>query len=142
MSKIIHHSPLTASDNAAAHDARGAEPRGLPELSAFTTDTKGQTAMPVTIKTNNVPRNFVYRHDVPEKVLASQFDHLSEDDAPDGFVKYRGYWYHTSDFMRIEGATTEEFNGWHGYSSDSYFSGVLIRISDDGESCVLGTYFS
>lgn len=36
MSKIIHQSPLTASDNAAAHDARGAEPRGT---------TKGQTAM-------------------------------------------------------------------------------------------------
>lgn len=40
MSKIIHQSPLTASDNAAAHDARGAEPRGLQNgMQSFRTHT-------------------------------------------------------------------------------------------------------
>lgn len=37
MSKIIYHSPLTASENAAAHDARGAEPRGMTQ--SFRTHT-------------------------------------------------------------------------------------------------------
>jgi hypothetical protein len=97
--------------------------------------------MTVTIKTNNVARDLTYRSDVPAKVLADQFDHLNEDDCLDGFVKYRGRWYHTSDFMRI-GKDNAELKDWHGYASDSYFSGVVIRLSSDGETCVLGTYFS
>ena len=50
----------------------------------------------------------------------------------DGFFKYRGYWYHLDQFMRIPG---QMFNGedWNGYHADSFFSGILIRMSDDGE---------
>lgn len=93
----------------------------------------------VTIKTNRQWRDFVYRHDVPAKILADQFDHLSEDDSLDGFFCYRGHWYHTSDFMHVDAKT---FPGWDGYHGDSYFSGVLIKIDSDGERYRVGTYFS
>jgi len=93
----------------------------------------------VTIKTDHKWRDLVYRHDVPAKVLASQFDYQNPDDAIDGFFCYRGYWYHIDGFMRSD---NPEFKGWHGYASDSYFSGVLIQLSNDGEQIKVGTYFS
>lgn len=94
----------------------------------------------LTIKTNNKWRNFVYRSDVPAKVLDNQFSHLAANEFTDGFVCYRGCWYHTSDFMRVEECA--EFKGWDGYASDSMFSGVLIKMSQDGERAKLATYFS
>lgn len=97
--------------------------------------------MALTIKTNRQWRNFSFRNDVPKKVLASQFDHLDIDDALDGFFKYRGYWYHTSDFMKVDGLA-DDLPGWHGYVSDSYFSGVVVKLSKDNEQYQVGTYFS
>lgn len=94
----------------------------------------------LTIKTNRHWRNLAYRSDVPAAVLADQFDWLDEDDGSDGFFAYRGRWYHVSEFMRIE--ANDALRDWHGYSSDSYFSGVLIRLSRDGEQVMCGTYFS
>jgi hypothetical protein len=96
-------------------------------------------ASPVTIRTNHQWRDLVYRSDVPAKVLKDQFDHLSEDDGGlDGFFCYRRHWYHVSDFMRADGVA----KGWHGYAADSYFSGVLIKLSRDGERVMLATYLS
>lgn len=34
-----------------------------------------------------------------------------------------------------------DFKGWDGYASDSYFSGVLIKLSRDGEEYMVGTYY-
>jgi hypothetical protein len=95
--------------------------------------------MTVTIRTNRNWRAFCYRDEVPATVLQSQFDHLNEDDALDGFFSYKGYWYHTSDFLRMEGLAIE-LPGWDGYTSDSYFSGVVLKLSSDGERYRIGTY--
>ena len=80
------------------------------------------------IRTNHHWRNFTYRCDVPAAVLADQFDYHN-DDTTDGYFKYRGYWYHLDQFMRIGypgpfGQIDE--NGYHGYHSDSYFSGFQV----------------
>jgi hypothetical protein len=91
------------------------------------------------IYTDNKWKQFKYRNEVPDKVLSDYFDHLPEEEYGDGFIKYRKRWYHTSDFMR---QTHSEFNGWDGYSSDSFFSGILIKLSDDGEEYKIGTYIS
>lgn len=96
--------------------------------------------MPLTVKTNNHWRFTTYGADVPASVMADQFEHLGEDERVDGFICYRGHWYHVSDFMRIE--HNADLAGWHGYTSDSAFSGVLIRLSDDGETVMMGTYYS
>lgn len=87
------------------------------------------------IRTNRQWRHFLYREEVPADVLASQFDWLDADTC-DGFIRYRGWYYHLSQFER------REVDGWHGVAPDSYFSGVLIRLSDDGETYQIGTYFS
>lgn len=88
----------------------------------------------MSITTNNQWRNFLYRDEVPAKILADDFAWCDSDD---GFLKYRGRYYHLEEFMR-----SEHFVGWHGYNSDSFFSGVLIRLSRDGEQYQIATYIN
>ena len=87
--------------------------------------------MSVTYTTDYKFKSFKYRSEVPAKVLKSQFAHLSEDD---GFFNYRNYWYHVSDFMRLESSSSFEDCPIRvdGYLSDSAFSGILIQVSNDG----------
>lgn len=98
------------------------------------------------IKTNNVPRHLVYVYELTEKEVAD-FDYLSPEELNEReFVRYKGRVYDLGEFMRIDKTVAphpqrEGWEGWHGYSSDSFFSGVLVRFSDDGESVVMGTYF-
>lgn len=87
------------------------------------------------ITTDNKWKQFVYGYDVPEKVLSDIFEHLDEDETVDSFFKYRNVWYHISDFINA----SEEMLPWHGYSSDSFFSGIVIEISSDGEEYKVGT---
>ena len=96
----------------------------------------------LTITTNHNHRCFMYGREVPEAILADQFDHLDENEQHDGFIYYRKCWYHVSDFMRIENHSNAEFSTWDGYASDSFFSGVLIRLTNDGDSYQIATYIS
>lgn len=90
------------------------------------------------IITNNHWRQFKYGYEVPTDIIEWN-DHLNEDLASYGWINYRGHWYHASDFLQLGG---DDLDGWDGYSSDSVFSGVLIRLSDDGESYQIATYIS
>lgn len=98
------------------------------------------------IKTNNVPRHLVYGYELTEKE-AADFDYLSPGElSVHEFVRYKGQVYDLGEFVRIDKTVVphpqrEGWQHWHGYSSDSFFSGVLVRFSDDGESVVLATYF-
>lgn len=96
----------------------------------------------LTVKTDNKWRAFRYGYDVPAKVLASDFDHLEDGETDDRFIRYRRRWYHVSDFMRIEGENPLKEMGFNGYLSDSYFSGVAIEISRDGEQYRIATFYS
>jgi len=89
---------------------------------------------------DNKWKYFRYRYEVPRKVLKEQFDHLSEEEYLDNFFKYKKVWYHISDFMRLENNVPKEFKNYDGYSSDSFFSGVLIKLSEDGERYKIATY--
>lgn len=89
------------------------------------------------IITNNHWNDFLDGFELPESVH-SDFDWM--DDIMDGtFIKYRNVFYSLDEFMRND---TAGFGTWHGYKSDSFFSGVLIRISDDGEQYQIATYIS
>ena len=92
------------------------------------------------IKTDHKWRPFKYRHEVPPKVLANQFNYQNTDDATDGFIHYRKRWYHLDEFTRV--SNNAPFKGWDRYLSDSFFSGVLLRVSPDGEQYMVGTYYS
>lgn len=69
-----------------------------------------------------------------------------EDSA--SFVRYRGTTYILSDFSADWGITRgaglpSEFAEWHGYLSDSFFSGVVIRYHDDDPEVVdLATFYT
>jgi hypothetical protein len=93
----------------------------------------------LTIKTDGKWKNFKYINEVPKNILKSQFDYLDED-VVDGFLKYKNYWYHLDQFMRLEG--NHPFQGWDGYAPGSAFSGVLIQLSPDSEQYRIGVYFS
>lgn len=90
--------------------------------------------MTTIIKTNHQWRNFEYRHNVPSKVLREQFDWLED---PDGYFRYRGYWYHLSEFEY-----TEIIPGFSGIKMDSFYSGVVIKLSRDCEQYKVGTLLS
>lgn len=108
--------------------------------------------MTVHITTDRKWKPFRYSHDVPARVLASQFDYQDRDDVTDGFFCYRGAWYHLDQFMRIatDGISTQHvkrddmatMEQWDAYSADSFYSGIVLRISSDGERYTVGTYTS
>ena len=89
------------------------------------------------IITNNHWRQFKYRNEVPESVLADQFDYQDEEDGYDGFFQYRDSWYHLDYFMCIENHPDAEFSKWDGHAS-----GVVIRLADNGEEYQVGLYLS
>lgn len=92
------------------------------------------------IKTNNVPRHIIYGFELPEN-QREEFDYLSDDEYADAeFFKYKGNYYGIGEFMRCESELKQQ--GWYGYRSDSFFSGVVIKLSSDGDSVIVGQYFA
>lgn len=103
----------------------------------------------LTIRTNNVPRDVLYGHDLTERERA-EFDWMDWSE-PEGdgwassFIRYKGVVYHLNDFERISREPHPQRPGlekWHGMQGDSFFSGVVVRIIGDGERVVMGTYFA
>lgn len=88
------------------------------------------------VVTNNIARTLVSFHDLPESAQA-EFDYVSADDRfTTRFFNYKGDWFDSHEFIRVR-----SFPKWHGAMSDTYFSGMLIRITDDAESVVVGRWF-
>lgn len=100
------------------------------------------------IITNNVPRHILYAHELTKEEWNSLG--LDEDEQGraeqegDSFLKYKGNIYPINDFMRTDHHSPNSSFGsfWHGYSSDTYFSGTLIHICEDGDSVIMGRYYS
>jgi len=92
-----------------------------------------------TLITNWQWRDFTYGCDVPARVLMEEYSHLDEPEVWDSFFEYRGRWYHLSDFMQANGQFSDLAGNWHGFHADSFFSGVLVELSDDGESYRVAT---
>lgn len=94
--------------------------------------------MTVTIKTNNKSRDLLYFHELPARWQKEYQDVEEKDDLV--FFIYRNWCYRLDDFMRVE--RNEELKDWHGYSSDTFFSGVLIKYLDQENRVVVGRYCS
>lgn len=97
--------------------------------------------MELEIKTNHHWRPIIFGMDLTAKEK-EDFDWIDEEEI-DGYVfaRYRGQVYALSEFMKFDGNTLFP-DYWHGYHSDSFFSGILIKLSDCGESYQIATYFS
>lgn len=103
----------------------------------------------LTIKTNNQPRQpmsgltlELFVGDKQAAKIRRQFDYLTDEEFEnESFVTYKGFTYAMSDFMRINATSESPMYAWHGAAADSYFSGVLIKLCDDGD-VILGRYYS
>lgn len=89
------------------------------------------------IVTNNHINTFLYGYELPDKVKPD-FNYLEDIDSCN-FIKYKNIYYDLSEFMRIE--NNSDLAGWDGYSSDSFFSGVLIKLIDS-DTYKIATYYS
>jgi len=105
----------------------------------------GETDM--LIITNHHWKSFLYGYELTEAEKA-EFDYIpeSEIDTHD-FIRYRGNIIDPGEFMVTPNnePARQELNDlctWHGYQSNSYFSGLVIRYSDDMEQYQIGTYIS
>ena len=89
--------------------------------------------MNITIKTNSKKYPLLSFYDLP-KSKKKWFDWADESEL---FFKYKNHYYALSDFMPCE-----QFKSWDGYQSDSFFSGVLIKFTDDTDFIIVGSYYS
>lgn len=90
----------------------------------------------ITIKTDHKWKEFKHSWDVPQRILESQFDYLDNpEDA--SFIHYRNTWYELGQFVR-----QNSFPDWDGVHNDSFFSGVLVKLSEDGEQYMIASYYS
>lgn len=97
------------------------------------------------IITNHHWHNFLYGSELTEKERAD-FDYVEDIDTH-SFFRYRGCVYDPDEFMRTpqnEPARQElnKLSAWDGYQSDSYFSGVVLKYSQDCEQYQVGLYLS
>lgn len=89
------------------------------------------------IITNNIPRQIIYGYELTEK-QKKDFDYLDDIDNHN-FIKYKGHLYDVSEFMSTY--NMDSLKDWDGYSSDSFFSGVLIKFIDS-DYVVMARYLS
>lgn len=99
----------------------------------------------LTIRTNYHWRNPLYGYELPAAQRA-EFDYLDDDEyMTHEFAHYRGNYIDLAEFEVFHGHP-QWFDGspqnWQGYRSDSYFSGLLIRYSEDCEQYQIATYYS
>lgn len=99
--------------------------------------------MAVTIKSDKKWRNLIYGYELPKK-WRKEFDYLTDEEFETrNFAKYRGWYYDINEFSAINDRMGyAEFKGWDGIVSDSYFSGVVIKLSSDGEQYKIGRFYS
>ena len=90
----------------------------------------------IKIMTNNKPRQLIYGYELTDK-QKQDFDYIEDINSHD-FVKYKNNIYDLSEFMRIE--NNDSLKDWDGYSSDSYFSGTLVKYIDS-DTVIMGWYY-
>ena len=86
------------------------------------------------IVTNNQPRAILSWYDLTP-AERKEFDYL--EDGEGSFFRYKNWVYDLSHAMRIE-----NIGKWQGCYTETAFSGVLIKLSSDGETVIVGRYFS
>lgn len=96
----------------------------------------------ITVTTNNRPRSLVSLNEIPARAR-SWFDYLdeTEHDSP-RLVSYRGAYYDVFDSMVAPAGLAEL--GWHGYQTETYFSGVVFRLTNDhyDDLVTVGRYYA
>jgi hypothetical protein len=89
------------------------------------------------IKTNHHFRPTLFWFELTDKEK-QEYDY--EDAQEWSYFRYKGWAYTLADFMRV--GAHSPFQGWDAYHGGSFFSGVVIKLSDCGEAVKVGTYYS
>ena len=97
----------------------------------------------LTIKTNNQPRRLLFTCELSAHSLTKlrqDYDWMDKDEFETNcsWFKYRGRYYNLQEFMRCESGLLSE--GWHGYVTETFFSGLLVKLC--GEDVVVGRFCS
>jgi hypothetical protein len=98
--------------------------------------------MPVKIITNNQPRNLLDWNELTEKEQADyDIDPSKADEC--SFVRYKGncYWL-DGEFMVLSSVVSDPFHKWDGVLQDTFFSGILVKWTSDGEQVIMGRYYA
>ena len=97
------------------------------------------------IITNHVPRPVIYGYELSPKERAkfTYYDDALNEIDERRFFRYKGLVYDLSEFMRVTPRIGSFYPYWHGYMSDSFFSGILVRYveEDFGDSIIVGWYY-
>lgn len=94
--------------------------------------------MNLKIITDHKYRNTLYGYELTEKEKR-EFDYLEPEELETrDFIRYRGWVYDLGEFMQTP--KDSPLSEWDGYSSDSFFSGIVIKYSPDREQIKIGTY--
>ena len=90
----------------------------------------------MTITTNNQPRDlrgFWDFSEADQSTIREEFDWMEDLEGDCSFFKYKGNIYNLADFMHSGSP-----EGWDGNAPNSYFSGVLVKLSSDCEKVTCG----
>jgi hypothetical protein len=77
--------------------------------------------------------------ELPDNVRAD-FDYV-EDEFDTRLVQYKGTWYDVYDSQAC-GVGFDQFKGWDGIVSETFFSGVLFRFVVADDEVIVGRYFA
>jgi len=91
-----------------------------------------------TIITNNQPRGLLYWEELT-KEEQNEFGGVILNDEGVDFVKYKGTAYRLADFVVVPDLSA--VHGWDGVISDTFFSGILVKFTEDGEGVIMGRYY-
>ena len=94
------------------------------------------------IITNNHHREFIYGDELPIEAIKEFSDIQDFQDMT--YIYYKGQ-YMLHEFLPIPDSLRREnpeLDKWSGYMSDSFFSGLLIRYSEDMETYQIATYIT
>ena len=93
------------------------------------------------IVTDHKWKNFLYGYELTEKEK-KEFDYMSEQEIEYGnFFRYCGQVYSLFEFL-VTMPEELKASGWHGFASDSYFSGIAVKVSNDCEQYMVATVIS
>lgn len=98
----------------------------------------------MNIVTNNHYRQLISWDDLTPK---EQEDFDFSDKKQSDYFRYKGIVYTLADFCHISFPVScktgeKPFEGWDSWHNDSFFSGILIKISDCGEMVKCGWFYS
>jgi hypothetical protein len=97
--------------------------------------------MSLTITTNNQYRPLLTGCSLTTEER-KEFDYYTEEEIDCAtFFKFKGQVYDLGEFMRIDRHDID-FSAYDGYRSDSFFSGLLIKLSNCGDMVKVATYYS